>query len=75
MNMNKYQTYTAAKLIEIYCEEHKRINREDAEITQCLVKWELRRRFETMLDLMDCKELADKPEGFWKYFTREYTEC
>lgn len=71
---NKYIAYTAEKLIEIYCEAHKFINRENAETTQRLVKEELRHRFETMLDLMDYKELADKPESFWKYFTRDYTK-
>lgn len=71
--MNKYMTYTAAKLIDAYCFEHDRINQEDKETTQRLIKQELRRRFETMLDLMDIPQLADSPEQMYQYFTHEYT--
>lgn len=70
--MNPYTTKTAAKLIDTYCFEHGRICQEDKEITQRLIKEELRRRFETMMQMLDYPELADRPEQIYEYFTREY---
>lgn len=70
--MNKYITKTAAQLIEIHCFEHGRINQEDKETTQRLVKEELRRRFDTMMKMLECPELADHPERIYEYFTQEY---
>lgn len=68
-----YLTKTAAQLVEAYCDEHDRINQEDKEITQRLIKKELTRRFNTMMKLLDQPELADHPEQIYKYFTNEYT--
>lgn len=70
--MNPYLTKTAAELVEIHCFEHGRINQEDKKTTQRLVKQELRRRFNTMLKLLDCPELADHPEQIYEKFTHEY---
>lgn len=70
--MNRYATFTAEKLIDTYCFEHGRINKEDKETTQHLVKQELRSRFETMLKMLDYPELADHPERIYEYFTRDY---
>ena len=69
---NAYLTKTAAQLVDAYCFEHGRINQQDKEVTQRLIKAELRRRFESMLTMLDYPELADHPERIYEYFTHEY---
>lgn len=69
---NAYLTKTAAQLVDVYCFEHGRINQQDKEVTQRLIKAELRRRFESMLTMLDYPELADHPERIYEYFTHEY---
>lgn len=73
--MSPYLTKTAAQLIDAHCFEHGRICKEDMEITQRLIKKELRRRFDTMMKMLDCPELADHPERIYEYFTQEYTRA
>lgn len=68
----RYLSKTAAQLIDAYCFEHGRINEEDRKTTQRLIKKELRRRFDTMLKLMDEPDLANHPEQLYEYFTHEY---
>ena len=67
-----YLTKTAGQLVDAYCFEHDRISEEDKEVTQGLIKEELRRRFEVMLKLMDDPGLKDHPEQIYQYFTHEY---
>lgn len=68
-----YLTMTAAQLVDAYCFEHGRINQQDKETTQRLIKKEMRRRFEAMMKMLDYPELADHPEQIYEYFTHEYT--
>lgn len=70
--MNPYITKTFDKLVEIYCDEHSRINQEDKATTQKLIKQELMDRFEGMIRMLDYPELADHPERIAQYFTHEY---
>lgn len=67
-----YLTKTASQLVDAYCFEHGRINQSDKRITQQLIKKELHRRFDAMMQMLDCPELADHPERIYEYFTHEY---
>lgn len=73
MNNRPYITKTAAQLIEAYCFEHNRIDPKDKQVTQALIKKELRIRFENMMKMLDCPECKDEPRQIYEYFTHEYT--
>ena len=68
-----YISKTAAQLIDSYCWEHNRIDPKDKQVTQALIKKELRTRFENMMKLLDCPECKDEPTKIYEYFTHEYT--
>lgn len=72
MNNRPYIAKTAQQLVEAYCWEHNRINPEDKQITQKLIKEELRKRFENMMKLLDCPECKDEPRQIYEYFTHDY---
>lgn len=54
--MNRYQTMTTERLFDLYLDEFDRINKEDAAITQNLIKKELQRRFNATLNILDDTE-------------------
>ena len=51
--MSNYRYRTLDSLIETYIDEHKRINREDRETTQRLIKAELQERMRRLIRLLD----------------------
>ena len=65
-----YRLWTTEELIEAYAFEAKRINQEDRIRTQCLIKKELRHRFDTTLRLLD-DEQTDNPKGTYRYLLNE----
>lgn len=65
--MKKYRTWTTEKLIEAYAFETKRINQEDREMSQKLIKRELKRRFEATLKLLDDDQTTENPSGTYNY--------
>lgn len=66
-----YRLWTTQELIEGYAAEAKRINRKDREQTQRLIKKELRRRFNTTLQLLDDWQTEENPQGTYRYLIGE----
>ena len=54
--MDRYRTMTTKRLFDLYLDEFDRINKEDAAITQDLIKKELQRRFNATLNILDDTE-------------------
>ena len=65
--MNKYRTQTTENLIEAYAFEAMRINQQDREATQKLIKRELKRRFAATIKLLDDDETTENPLGTYNY--------
>lgn len=61
-----YILWTTEELIEAYAFEADRINRDDAEQTKRLIKKELKRRFNEVLNLLDDEQTERNPLGTYK---------
>ena len=66
-----YRLWTTEELIEAYAFEAGRINQQDREITQRLIKKELKRRFEATLRLLDDEQTTENPHGTYRYLLNE----
>jgi len=66
-----YRLWTTEELIEAYAFEAGRINQEDREITQRLIKKELKRRFDATLRLLDDEQTVENPHGTYRYLLNE----
>ena len=66
-----YRLWTTEELIEAYAWEAKRINKEDREIAQRLIKKELKRRFNATLRLLDDEQTTENPKGTYRYLLNE----
>ena len=66
-----YRHWTTEELIEGYAWEADRINQKDREITQRLIKKELKRRFNATLRLLDDEQTARNPKGTYRYLLNE----
>ena len=62
-----YRLWTTEELIEAYTWEAKRINKEDRETAQRLIKKELKRRFNATLRLLDDEQTTENPKGTYRY--------
>ena len=66
-----YRLWTTEELIEAYAWETGRINQEDRIRTQCLIKQELKRRFDATLRLLDDEQTTQNPKGTYRYLLNE----
>ena len=66
-----YRLWTTEELIEAYADEEGRINQKDREITQRLIKKELKRRFDATLRLLDDEQTVENPHGTFRYLLNE----
>lgn len=66
-----YRLWTTEELIEAYAWEAKRINQEDRKRTQCLIKQELKRRFDATLRLLDDEQTTQNPKGTYRYLLND----
>ena len=66
-----YRLWTTEELIEAYAWETKRINKEDRETAQRLIKKELKRRFNATLRLLDDEQTTQNPKGTYRYLLNE----
>ena len=66
-----YRLWTTEELIEGYAWEAGRINQKDREITQRLIKKELKRRFNATLRLLDDEQTVQNPKGTYRYLLNE----
>ena len=66
-----YRLWTTEELIEAYAFEAGRINQQDREITQRLIKKELKRCFEATLRLLDDEQTTENPNGTYRYLLNE----
>ena len=66
-----YRLWTTEELIEAYADEAGRINQKDREITQRLIKKELKRRFDATLRLLDDEQTVENPHGTFRYLLNE----
>ena len=62
-----YRLWTTEELIEAYAFEAKRINQQDREKAQKLIKKELKRRFDSTLRLLDDQQTTDNWQGTFNY--------
>lgn len=69
--MNPYRTRTTQTLIRQYADEADRLNKNDADITRRLIKAELSRRFNAVLNLLDDDQTRENPDGTFKYLLGE----
>lgn len=65
--MADYRCRTTEELINAYAFEAGRINEEDRKATQRLIKNELKRRFEAMMNLLDDEQTTRNPKGTYNY--------
>lgn len=65
--VSNYRFKTTEELIEAYAQEAKRINTEDREMAQQLIRMELKRRFDTTLRLLDDEQTTTNPKGTFRY--------
>lgn len=63
----EYRYRTTEELINIYADENARINKEDRELSQNLIKKELKRRFNAVLQLLDDDQTTENPKGTYNY--------
>lgn len=61
--LTRYDLLSTEKLIELYADEQTRINRDDAELTQTLIRKALMRRFKQVLRMLDDEQTAKNPRG------------
>ena len=66
-----YRLWTTEELIEAYAWEAGRINQEDREISQRLIKKELKRRFAATIRLLDDEQTVQNPKGTYRYLIGE----
>ena len=66
-----YRLWTTEELIETYAWEAGRINQEDREISQRLIKKELKRRFAATIRLLDDEQTVQNPKGTYRYLIGE----
>ena len=66
-----YRLWTTEELIEAYAWEAKRINQEDRQRTQRLIKQELKRRFDATLRLLDDEQTTENPKGTYRYLLND----
>ena len=66
-----YRLWTTEELIDAYAWEAKRINQEDREISQRLIKKELKRRFAATIRLLDDEQTVQNPKGTYRYLIGE----
>lgn len=66
-----YRLWTTEELIEAYADEAGRINQKDREITQRLIRKELKRRFDATLRLLDDEQTTQNPHGTFRYLLNE----
>ena len=66
-----YRLWTTEELIEAYAWEAGRINQKDREIAQRSIKQELKRRFDSILRLLDDEQTTDNPKGTYRYLLNE----
>ena len=66
-----YRLWTTEELIEAYAWEAGRINQEDREISQRLIKKELKRRFAATIRLLDDEQTIQNPKGTYRYLIGE----
>ena len=66
-----YRLWTTEELIEAYAFEAGRINQQDRETTQRLIRKELKRRFDTTLRLLDDEQTTQNPKGTYRYLLNE----
>lgn len=67
-----YMAWTTEELIEGYAWEANRINQKDRETAQRLIKQELKRRFNKMLELLDDERMIKNPGGVYMYLLNDY---
>ena len=68
---SRYRTMKTEKLFDIYLDEFGRENKADAEITQKLIKKELRRRFNATLNILDDVEQSRSAVSLLNYLKGE----
>ena len=66
-----YRLWTTEELIEAYAFEAGRINQQDRETTQRLIRKELKRRFGATLRLLDDEQTTENPKGTYRYLLNE----
>ena len=66
-----FRLWTTEELIEAYAWEAGRINQEDREISQRLMKKELKRRFAATIRLLDDEQTVQNPKGTYRYLIGE----
>lgn len=66
-----YRLWNTEELIEAYAWEAGRINQEDREIAQRLIKKELKRRFAATIRLLDDEQTVQNPKGTYRYLIGE----
>ena len=66
-----YRLWTTEELIEAYAWEAGRINQEDREISQRLIKKELKRRLAATIRLLDDEQTIQNPKGTYRYLIGE----
>ena len=66
-----YRLWTTEELIEGYAWEADRINQRDREITQGLIKRELKRRFAATIRLLDDEQTTANWRGTYRYLLGE----
>ena len=66
-----YRLWTTEELIEAYAWEAGRINQEDREISQRLIKKELKRRFAATIRLLDDEQTVQNPKATYRYLIGE----
>jgi hypothetical protein len=65
--MTEYRYRTTEELIKLYAEEQSRISDSDRQLTQSLIKKELKRRFNAVIKLLDDDQTANNPTGTYNY--------
>jgi hypothetical protein len=66
-----YRLWTTEELIEAYAFGAGRINQQDRETTQRLIRKELKRRFDATLRLLDDEQTTQNPKGTYRYLLNE----
>lgn len=64
--MDYLREKTTEQLIVLYAFEQGRINEDDKRQTQAHIKKELKRRFNTMMKLLDDEQTATNPKGTYR---------
>lgn len=66
-----YRLWTTEELIDGYAWECRRLNQFDAAHTKALIKNELKRRFNAVIDMLDDEQTAENPHGTYRYLLGE----